>query len=31
VPDKLLMITPFAEKKAIRLASELDVEIYTKV
>ena len=30
-PDKLLMITPFAEKEAIRLAGELDVEIYTKV
>jgi len=30
-PDRLLMITPFAEKEAIRLANELGVGIYTKV
>jgi hypothetical protein len=30
-PDRLLMVTPYADEDAIEAAKELNVEIYTKV
>ena len=30
-PDRLIMITPFAEEKALRMAEEMGITIYTKV
>ena len=30
-PDRLVMVTPFAEEEALKLARELEVEIYTRV
>ncbi len=30
-PDRLLMITPFADPQALELAKKLDIQIYTKV
>jgi hypothetical protein len=30
-PDRLLMVTPYADENAIEAAKELNVEIYTKV
>ncbi|MDW8035976.1 MAG: DUF3782 domain-containing protein, partial [Candidatus Korarchaeum sp.] len=30
-PSRLLMVTPFADEEAIRVAGELGIELYTKV